>query len=196
MFSGNRLVVILPLIVVVFLTVLGGVYLLQADSVTNETLKEEVSWNIHTSKTGDIFSLEATWSWGHLPSDGVRGEDYIGVSLLDANGHLIPAEQYEVYELEVNHEQQIREGELVGSGVLFSFPNDLEENKVIGESGTVHIAIRSDISPKRAIISYLHTWEHHDGLVSKDPRFFEREFQGIDKGNESFFWVMERFEDF
>lgn len=196
MFSGNRLVVLLPLTLMVFLFVLGGLYLIQTETVTNQSLKEEVSWEIHTSQVGDRFLLEASWNWGYLPEDGVRGEDYIGVSMLDRQGNSIPIEQYEVYELEVHHENHIREGELVGSGVLFSFPNALEENKVVGESGTVRIVVEGEVPPIRAIVSYLHTWEDHDGLISKDPRFFEREFAGREADSETFYWVMERFEDF
>ncbi|RSL30938.1 hypothetical protein D7Z54_23525 [Salibacterium salarium] len=198
MFGTNKLVLILPLFLMVFLFVGGAIYVNQAEEISNENLSEEVEWEKSFSENESGSTLEASWNWGIMPDDGMQGTDYIGVTLLDANGDPISGEEIKTYELTLHQNDEadiIEEGQVVENGILFSFPNEMQENQTIGDSGSLHVSHNGDNLPEQAVISYLHTWEDHGGLDSQDARFFNRDFVGKNQNDESFFWVMETFED-
>ncbi|MFB4164765.1 hypothetical protein ACE1TI_13280 [Alteribacillus sp. JSM 102045] len=197
MFNGNKLVVILPLILMVFLFAGGSFYINQAEVINNEELDEQINWETSLSSTGEASILEASWNWNVTPDDGMEGEDYIGVTFIDENGEMMPAEIIEEYELTLTlKDQEIEEdGITADNGIIFSFPNSIEENETLGDKGSLRVETSGEAVPVRAVISHLHTWEEHGGLQSNDARFFDRDFGGKKDNDESFFWVSERFVD-
>ncbi len=196
-FNGNKLVVILPVLLMIFLFAGGSYYINQTEVVNNEELDEKINWETTLLQTEDSSVLEATWNWSVTPSDGMAGEDYIGVTFIDEKGEALPAELMDDYQLtlKVEGEDITEGGEAANNGIIFSFPNEIEENKTLGDKGSLRVETTSASNPVRAVISYLHTWEDHGGLQSKDARFFNREFAGKGDKDESFFWVSERFVD-
>ncbi|RSL34529.1 hypothetical protein D7Z54_05125 [Salibacterium salarium] len=198
MFSGNKLIVILPLFLMAFLFVGGSIYVKQAEEVTNDNLSEKLEWKKSFNEAGNGSVLNASWSWGVMPDDGLQGTDYIGVTLMDTNGNPLPEEELKDYKLSLKQNDQadiVKEGQVVENGILFSFPNKLEENQTIGDSGSLQVSSNGETQTEQAVISYLHTWEDHEGLESQDARFFNRSFKGKEDNDESFYWVMETFED-
>ncbi|MFZ4452038.1 hypothetical protein [Salibacterium aidingense] len=198
MFRGNKLVVILPMTLMIFLFIGGSFYINQAEEVTNENLSEEVRWqtNLSVKESGD--ALSASWEWDMMPNDGMTGMDYIGVTFLDENGDPLMEEDYDSFQLTLDQNTQNdikNQGKPVENGVVFSVPNRIEENETIGNSGRVHVTAESDAEVDRAVISYLHTWENHDGLNTEESRFFTPSFVGKKENDESFYWVMESFVD-
>ncbi|MFD2704277.1 hypothetical protein [Salibacterium lacus] len=194
MFKGNKLVVLLPITLMIFLFIGGGFYINQAEEVTNENLSEEVQWESTLEPGGNGASLTASWEWGHMPSDGLHGTDYIGITFLKDNGDPVSGSQVENAELLLHlndgNERKL-EPEATSDGVLFAVPNKMEENQTIGSSGTINVRTNSNLQNKRVVISYLHTWEEHGGLETSNTRFFDPSFHG-DNSN-SFYWVIENF---
>ncbi|WP_240378118.1 hypothetical protein [Bacillus piscicola] len=197
MFSGNKLVVILPVVLMLLLFAGGSLYINKAQVVTNEKLNEQIEWDTSFEAAESGAQLEGTWEWKVMPEDGVQGLDYIGVTLLDKNGAPLPRETLKSYKLvvETKEGKKEAESEIVDNGILFSFLTEMEEYDVVGSKGSFTVETDTDIIPERAVVSYLHTWEEHQGIKSKDARFFEREFVGKESNDESFFWVAERFVD-
>ncbi|MFB5662043.1 hypothetical protein [Alteribacillus sp. HJP-4] len=194
MFNGNKLVVILPTLLMILLFAGGGFYITQAEIVTNDELDEHVKWDTSFEENQKSAILDASWSWEVSPEDGFAGNDYIGVTILDDNGEIINSDSIQHYDIQIGENESVEaEAETVENGVLFTFPNTMLENKTVGNEGSIAVEINGEAEPERAIISYLHTWEEHNGLDSKDARFFERDFSGKGNDDESFFWVMERF---
>ncbi|MGY4690280.1 hypothetical protein [Salibacterium sp. K-3] len=196
MFKGNKLVVLLPLILMFFLFIGGGFYINQAEKVSNKDLSEEVEWEttLESGENGDL--LKASWQWGRMPSDGLRGTDYIGVTFLDRNGEPVTESQVENASLllDQNSGDTMKiEPEAAANGIRFAVPNEMNENETIGSSGTVQVRTHSNLQGGRAVISYLHTWEEHGGIAAKNARFFEPSFHGKEDNNDSFYWVMEHF---
>ncbi|SFE30050.1 hypothetical protein [Alteribacillus iranensis] len=197
MFSGNKLVLVLPVILMLFLFGSGMYYIGQSEVVTNETLNQEISWDSVFNPSEDGSVLHGTWTWEASPEDGVEGVDYLGITFLDENDKTVSPEMIDSYSLhlETRSEKISIDGEVVDNGVVFPFTTEMKENDVIGSKGEFKVVTQGDTQPERAIISYLHTWEEHDGLKTYDARFFEREFKGKEHKDESFFWVAERFVD-
>ncbi|SFP22242.1 hypothetical protein [Salibacterium halotolerans] len=194
MFKGNKLIVLLPLTLMIFLFIGGGFYINQAEEVTNENLSEEVQWDSTLEPTENGARLTASWEWGHMPSDGLHGTDYIGITFLDENGEPMTGDQVERAELLLdlnNEEERSIEPETTSDGVLFAVPNEMEDNQAIGSSGTIDVRMSSNPENKRVVMSYLHTWEEHGGLETSNTRFFDPSFH--DKNGSSFYWVIEHF---
>ncbi|SFL67507.1 hypothetical protein [Salibacterium qingdaonense] len=194
MFKGNKLVVLLPITLMIFLFIGGGFYINQAEEVTNENLSEEVQWESELAPDENGTRLTASWEWGHMPSDGLHGTDYIGITFLNENGDSMTGDQVENAELLLNlnggNKREV-EPETTSDGVLFAVPNEMEENQTIGSSGTINVRTNSNLENKRVVISYLHTWEEHGGLETSNTRFFDPSFHG--ENSNSFYWVIENF---
>ncbi|WP_100398360.1 hypothetical protein [Bacillus sp. FJAT-44742] len=200
MLNGNKLVVILPVFLMIFLFVGGAVYVQQSEEVTNEALHEEVEWDTlmtHNGEDEGLTTLRAAWEWTAMPSEGLAGEDYIGVTFLDEDGQPMQAELadeshiYLTYGNEVVYED---EAVSVENGFVFSFPNETDEHQSFGDRGSIEVTVETEDNPQRAIVSYLHTWEAHDGLEKTDARFFEPVLSGM-RGSDSSYWVIERYVD-
>ncbi|SDH49775.1 hypothetical protein SAMN05192534_106107 [Alteribacillus persepolensis] len=193
MLHGNKLVIILPAVLVVFLFAGGSFYIQQAEVVQNDNLDEEIEWETSLEQTEKVSRLTAAWNWNATPDDGVQGNDYIGVTFIGENGETLSPDDIDHYQLKLEGGEDM-EGKTVDNGIVFSFPNEVHENQVLGKSGSFTVDI-SNTSPTRAVISHLHTWESHEGLQSEDARFFEPQFVGKETSDESFYWVSERFVD-
>ncbi|WP_078552847.1 hypothetical protein [Bacillus alkalicellulosilyticus] len=191
MLNGNKIVIILPLLVVAFLFLGGYHYIQQINTVTNEDLSQFVDVQPEIDSTGDNYSATFTWEWQEMPIEGLEGTDYIGFSFLDSEGNVI-AEEIDVNgKLELLRGDQVifeSTGTIVERGIIFPFPNEVVEHESFGNKGQAVISFSQDISASQVVISYLHTWVEHQ-WQSEDPRFIE--------GMSDTFphWVIERFVD-
>ncbi|PSL42336.1 hypothetical protein B0H94_11640 [Salsuginibacillus halophilus] len=189
---NNKLVVLLPLLLMVILFAGGWFYIQQADTITNEDLSNHVQLEVEKTETSP-YVVEAEWSWSETPEDGLAGDDYIGVSLKDEEGEPLSGEVLEQAELTLDHAGETvyeTEGEVLDTGIIFSFPNATEENEVYGSSGKMTVTTEEETT--ETVISYLHTWAEHEGLDKQDPRFFDPAFLGNDNIEDAY-WVIDRF---
>ncbi|WP_088102450.1 hypothetical protein [Halalkalibacter urbisdiaboli] len=180
MFHSNKLVLILPGILV-GLMVFGGYYFLNhTETVTNEEMKEfvELSLDAHPVKEG--LKVVSEWDWTVMPEDGIYGEDYLGFAIeggtLQTNAEFIEAH------LEVYHASEIvyeSTGTVIENGVIFAFPNEIAENTVVGNRGRAEITIKGEghISLEDISVQLLHTWVAHSPLTMTDATFRTPEFE-------------------
>ncbi len=69
------------------LMVFGGVYFLQDhEAVTNEEMQNHVELLVDVRESAEGLYVSAEWDWTVAPAEGLFGDDYLGVSLLDGNG--------------------------------------------------------------------------------------------------------------
>ncbi|WP_156816990.1 hypothetical protein [Salsuginibacillus kocurii] len=191
LFNGNKLVVILPIFLMAFMFFGGWFYLQQSDVISNEDLYEHVELEAQLEENS-TQQLDVSWEWRETPEEGLVGEDYIGISVIDEDEQPLLSEEIEEASLQLFDGEDViyeTEGEEVENGIIFSFPNELEENVTYGNEGHINMTITG--SAESASVSYLHTWVEHDGLESEDARFFSPSFAGQDEENVS--WVIERF---
>lgn len=193
MFRSNKLVVILPLILTVFMFASGIYYLNQTESITNEELSESISWLPHLTKEGEQSLLEAEWLWEASPDDGITGTDYIGVTFLDGNGDALAGSEINETAVTLRHSEETifeGEGEIKEDGVLFVFPNQADDHETYGNDGRVEVVLNSS-EAEEAVITYLHTWKEHEEINTEDLRFFDPGFEESDHMDD-YYWVTEQ----
>lgn len=193
MFRSNRLVVILPLILTVFMFASGIYYLNQTESISNEELSENISWLPQLTEEGEQTLLDAEWIWEASPEDGITGTDYIGVTFLNENGETLSGSEVNEAALTLQHSEETiftEEGEIKEDGVLFMFPNQADDHETYGNDGRVEVEINNS-EAKEAVITYLHTWKEHQEVNPENLRFFNPEFKESDD-MDGYYWVTEQ----
>lgn len=193
MLNGNKLVIILPLILMGFIFFGGYNYLQETSSVTNELLYEKVEIEAVLEQTGENLTLSGNWLWGEMPAEGLMGDDYLGVSFLDEEtGVAISIAEIEASTLQLLHGEKVvyeTEGTKVGNGVVYTYPNQIVEHESYGNKGSFTVAVKLEEEKKvRASVVMLHTWEEHEGLIIEEPRMVEPQFPTI---TDNSYWVME-----
>ncbi|WP_026674728.1 hypothetical protein [Alkalihalobacterium bogoriense] len=176
MLNGNKVVIILPLLVVAFIFYGGYSYWQSIGSVTNEELSQYVNFDHKLEPRNDQFILTSEWEWTEMPAEGLIGTDYIGVSLLDANGQQLEDVSFANGKIELFYGNKIiyeAEGTLLENGYMFSFPNEMIEHETFGNNGRISVSFQTsdDTEGHRVSISYLHTWGEHELLHIEDARF-------------------------
>lgn len=184
---------ILPLILMGFIFFGGFHFLKKTDQFTNEQIAQTMTLDVDVKEENENILVEGTWNWNGTPQDIIIGDDYIGITLADENNKPIDFAVKEAKLQLYDHEEVIFEtlGEKSGQGYVFSFPNQLEENQVFGYKGSFSLTMTTDKPiENQVIVSYLHTWADHGGILSTDPRFLNVEFTNPINDQ---FWVIERF---
>ncbi|WP_100406825.1 hypothetical protein [Bacillus solitudinis] len=162
MFRDNKIVLLLPAILMVVMVFGGYYYLNNTDVVTNEELEQFAKLDSSIQETENGWEITAEWDWTMMPTDGLYGEDYLGIHL---------GENIEVVSstLKLYHADGIvleNEGAIVENGVIFSFPNEIIENEVLGNRGTAVVKVEK--MPSNASIHLLHTWTAHSPLEKNE----------------------------
>ncbi|MEB1807648.1 MAG: hypothetical protein LPK26_10240 [Bacillaceae bacterium] len=190
MFRGNAAVIILPLLLMGFIFYGGYHYLNTSDQLTNEELDTVMSLVVEASSSGDKHTINGYWDWKEMPVDGVLGHDYIGVKFVDEEQHSVDPELISGSKLELLHGEQViyeTEGTIVHDGIIFEFPNEVQEHIGYGNKGSFEIVLGDEFySGNEVSISYLHTWEEHGGFSFEHARF-----SNINVDIEH--WIIERF---
>lgn len=194
MFRGNKMVLILPALLMGFIFWGGYYYLGQASQLTNEELSTVTFFEIDYNQVGSNVKVIGNWNWVEMPIDGLNGTDYIGVSFPEITDLGIPiSEIIKSSIIELHHGDKVlyeAAGEYVKDGIVFPFPNKLLEHESYGNVGTFQLVMEKTEGISRLSASYLHTWTEHDGLQLEDARFLEPAFVS---DAEVGYWVMERF---
>ncbi|TSB46699.1 hypothetical protein [Alkalicoccobacillus porphyridii] len=167
-FFGNHFIVfLLPAILMLTMAIGGYFYLIDEESneSTNATLQENIDWDANERGT----LIEVAWEWPSMPTDGMFGDDYIGVKGPIENVYLeLHASDGVLYEAD---------GEQVDNGWIVSFPNRLEENRSLGNRGSVYIELTSsEYSAEDLDLFLLHTWSEHSPLELEDASFEDPSF--------------------
>ncbi|TMW73789.1 hypothetical protein [Alteribacter natronophilus] len=161
----NKMVIFLPLSVMIGLFVFGWLTVMQTEEVTNEQLESHTELSIEYDMPEN--QVHGSWNWEAMPSDGIAGDDYIEVVLLDEEGNVLPGAALDgVVELGQSDEI-LHTAEAVGStddGLLFEFPNRSEDNLTYGNRGTVTVDVDEQADIHEAEIRYAHTWVEHEGF--------------------------------
>ncbi|OLO26923.1 hypothetical protein BTR23_21355 [Alkalihalophilus pseudofirmus] len=191
MFKGNAAVIVLPLLLMGFIFYGGYHYLNSSDEITNESLDQVLSFVVETTTNGTSQTISGNWDWKEMPIDGLLGDDYIGVKIGGEGEQDNIGEEYiQSARLILKHGgKEIYEtnGTLVHDGVVFTFPNELQDHIGFGNMGSFEIVIvgeafiGTDVS-----ISYMHTWEIHESLSFDQARLSTANVD-IDH------WIIERF---
>ncbi len=183
MLNGNKLVIILPLLLMGFIFYGGYHYLNQSAAITNEQLFQVIDMDANISKFNETVEVHGTWNWEEMPIEGLIGKDYIGVSLIDGDsGNQLDNLNVKQSQLFLKHGEKVifqAEGLIVENGLIFAFPNEIIEHESYGNKGEfiVTFMLEEEITVKASIV-LLHTWEEHEGLILTDARMVNPEFTG------------------
>ncbi|GAE30748.1 hypothetical protein [Halalkalibacter hemicellulosilyticus] len=169
MLNSNKTVLILPILLMVIMFVGGYYFLNGVESITNEQLEDHIDFDIEYTAQETSIVINGEWNWNVMPSEGLYGNDYIGVSV--SNDQL----NYTNAILELTYGDQVIEqieGVDVENGIIFVFPNELVEQVSYGNSGRFQIELEhNEIVDKELNVHYLHTWTNHVPMDLEDAAF-------------------------
>lgn len=193
MFEGNRLVLILPLTLMVVMFIGGYYYINSSTSITNEQLQDEIEFTVETIEVEDGVRVRGTWDWKVMPSDGLEGDDYIGVAVIDPNtGEARSDVEFTEATVQLMYAGKTHKeitGNVVENGVIFTFPNKTIDHTSLGNIGQMKVNIEgNDITSQTVRVQMLHTWTDHASLIEDDATFAKPNFQGEDVP----YWLISR----
>ncbi|WP_209125359.1 hypothetical protein [Alkalihalobacillus sp. BA299] len=190
MYKGNAVVIVLPLLLMGFIFFGGYHYLNTSNQMTNEDLDNVISFAIDATSNGSTHTIIGDWDWQKMPVDGVLGDDYIGVKLVEEGQEPFDFELIKGSHLVLKHggnEIYETEGTIVNDGIVFTFPNEMQEHMGYGNMGSFEVVIvGEEFIGQEISISYLHTWDVHD-----DVSFDRARLSNVDIDINH--WVIERF---
>ncbi|WDF03090.1 hypothetical protein [Shouchella hunanensis] len=160
-------VFILPAILMVFIALGGFIYLSQDDTLSNEELQKEVEFTA-------VFQQQAVtieWAWPQLPTEGIYGIDYIGLSF-DGDPQAVEIGQVT---LPVEPEQTY-DGFAVENGIIFAFPTEMQEHQSVGTRGQLIQGLPPEVDVENVKVTLLHTWTNHEDLLLEDATFANPQF--------------------
>ncbi|MEC2070549.1 hypothetical protein [Alkalihalophilus marmarensis] len=182
MFNGNKLVLILPAILMAIMFWGGYHFLGENETLTHEQLKEETGLVAEADDTGDGWLVNISWEWASMPDGGLYGEDYVSAAVLDEDGHAREDITFTDMKLELVYGDEViyeTEGEAVSNGVIFAYPNEIQEHQSLGNNGQAVVRLNGDEINKEDIsIRMLHTWVNHSPLTKEDALFSNPDFSG------------------
>ncbi|QQK79736.1 hypothetical protein HUG20_07455 [Salicibibacter cibi] len=183
--NGNAWMVIIPGFLMISLFIGGWFYVTEEDTIQHEDLGDYTQINANMDNGG----LSAGWNWTALPEGELIGEDYIGIIAYE-NGEILSGDEFDQRQLELRQDGEViyeGEGTAVEDGLIFEFPNRMEENDVYGYEGAVSAQLPDGAD--EVDVYYLHTWMNHAGQGGEDPSFSDPPFPGMDD-HENFWWVI------
>ncbi|WP_017728300.1 hypothetical protein [Halalkalibacterium ligniniphilum] len=191
MFRGNKIVLLLPGLLMIFIFLGGYLFMEQEEEMTNEELQEVIDINIDTKQENDSLFVRAAWDWTEMPVEGLYGEDYISVAI--ENEALLDKLSFDEGFLRLFYGHEViyeNKGRVVDNGVIFPFPNELREFESYGNRGEIEVLIEGEqVRAEDVSVYYLHTWTAHLGLVFDDARFESPQFEN---GPNVQHWVVKR----
>ncbi|MDQ0205609.1 hypothetical protein [Alkalicoccobacillus murimartini] len=165
--SNHFIVFLLPVLLMIVMAVGGYLYL--KDDQTDEWSNADLKGNMNWSGNQDAQTLELSWEWPAMPTDGMFGDDYIGVT------GPVEGLSIELYSSEDIFYEAV--GTEVDNGWVVAFPTELDENRSLGNRGRVFIELSDDEQAMEDVqLFLLHTWSHHSPLEFEDATFSEPTF--------------------
>lgn len=195
MFQGNKPVLILPTLLMIFMFVGGYIYLKQSEAVTNEELQRVIELDANTVLTGErSLRVDIEWDWTTMPKEGLRGDDYIGVALMDKDSDEVRTDvkvSHATLELTFGDDVLKKiEGNVVDNGVIFVFPNRVSDNRSYGNVGRATVVFEGErLDETLTRVHYLHTWTEGPSLKLEDALFSDPSFEGE---GEVPYWLLSR----
>ena len=192
--NQNKIVLLLPLTVMVGLFIIGYLSLSQSQSVTNEELNRFITFEIEANSENEDSKVYINWQWMDYPSDGLLGNDYIEIVLLNedrepvdfilTNSQLKLFQSEEIiYENEILHQSK--------DGFIFTFPNKVEENLLYGPYGELNFILSEQAEETKYIEArYYHTWEGLHTSLTEGENISE----WLDDAGTGEYWVIQRTE--
>jgi hypothetical protein len=183
MFRGNKPVLILPGILMVLMLVGGYQFLQGSESITNEELQNVVDYQVEIKEMDNGLHINARWDWTKMPVEGLYGEDYIGLYVIDQDLEEARSDiKIEEAVLQLLYSDRVIEesaGVPVQNGVIFAFSNKLVEHESYGNLGQVKVKMIGDeLSSEDVRIQLLHTWTDHTSLEKDDATLAVPSFPG------------------
>ncbi|MCT8138579.1 hypothetical protein H1D32_13010 [Anaerobacillus sp. CMMVII] len=193
----NKIVFLLPVSVMVLLFYFGYQYVNNMETATNESLQNDITISLETTRNGNDVRLTGKWDWTQMPVDGLVGDDYIMISLKTEEGTPVSMEELVEAELFLFNGKELLvtiTGELEDDGVVFTFPNQIIDHVSYGNRGEIEVSYQLDEEQEYiATFTYVHTWVDHE-LVKFDL------FHSLDAGLPDIltnkYWSINRFIQF
>ncbi|MBB5173118.1 hypothetical protein [Texcoconibacillus texcoconensis] len=190
--AANRIVLLLPLIVMIGLFVFGYMSIQQLDEVTNEQLQDHTEFDVTGNNDGNETTVNVRWQWDRLPEDGVAGDDFMIIQFYDEAENLLESGAIADVSLQLTHSDEVlyetSDIAYEAGGYVVSFQNEQSQHETLGSQGEWQLVVEhADQSPDHVQLTYWHTWNHHS--VSKGELLEDSSsINNIDH------WVVERFE--
>ncbi|TWI57833.1 hypothetical protein [Halalkalibacter nanhaiisediminis] len=181
MFRGNKPVLILPAILMIVMFIGGYQFLQGSEAATNEELQEVIDIQLEANRANDDLRIRANWDWTIMPAEGLYGEDYIGIALIDQDtGEARTDLEFVDSRIEVLFGDQVieeAEGTVVDNGIIFAFSNKMDENVTYGNLGRVEVTVGGEeLQADDVQLHFLHTWTEHSPLDKEDATFAQPTF--------------------
>ncbi|WP_332632091.1 hypothetical protein [Halalkalibacter flavus] len=183
MFRGNKPVLILPAILAVVMLFGGYQFLQGSEAITNEELQDVIELELETTKTEQGVEIAANWDWTVMPAEGLYGEDYIGIVIMERET-MTPRTDIEVEKallelLYADRTIEQSEGTVVENGIIFPFSNKLVEHESYGNVGRLRVNVTGEeIESEDVVLTFLHTWTEHAPLEKTDALLSSPTFTG------------------
>ncbi len=176
MFRGNKPVLILPAILMIVMFIGGYQFLQGSEAVTNEELQDLIEVQLEANQANGDLQVRANWDWTIMPAEGLYGEDYIGITLMDQTmGEARTDLEFVEAKVELLYGDQVieeAEGTIVENGIIFAFSNKMDENVTYGNLGRVRVTVEGEeLQPEDVRLHLLHTWVEHTPLDKEDASF-------------------------
>ncbi|WP_227934999.1 hypothetical protein [Alkalihalobacillus deserti] len=183
MFGGNKPVLILPGILMLVMLIGGYQFLQNSETITNEDLQTILNSQVNITEIESGLQIEAGWDWTVMPAEGLYGEDYIGIYVLDSStGEVRTDVDIKDGLVELLYSEHVIEesvGTTVENGVIFAFSNKLVDHESYGNLGQVKVKIEgADLNVDDVKVQLLHTWTEHSPLEKEDATFSSPVFTG------------------
>ncbi|ADU29929.1 hypothetical protein [Evansella cellulosilytica] len=174
----HRIVLFLPLAVMIGLFIFGYITFTQTPAITNEELVNHIEFTVDTNAESDgSYSVDVTWHWTDFPQDGLSGDDFIEIILLNGEMESVQGTITSEHLLLHQSEDIIYDNNVsteTDNGIAMRFPNEMRDNEMLGPRGNISLyvkdALDDDIHYVQAI--YYHTWggivedlPHHHSIV-------------------------------
>ncbi|MDG5788736.1 hypothetical protein QA612_14770 [Evansella sp. AB-P1] len=188
----NRIVLLLPLTVMVFLFIFGYLTINQAQSITNEELNEHIEFQLEVTTNENIPHALGRWNWLDFPEDGMLGHGIIEFIILNENMKPIEfTERLGFLQLLQSSDVifAVEDSFFTQEGIALTFENDIDENTMFGPKGLAILDLTE--LDERAVfleVKYYHTWDEQQYTPIEGEEVIESlEAQGIYQ-----YWVIER----
>ncbi|UCZ54563.1 hypothetical protein LGQ02_07350 [Bacillus shivajii] len=189
--KGNKIVFILPALVMAGLFLFGYFVIQQTDSASNETLNQLIYVDMTTDELDNDLEVQINWGWGDLPSDGLIGQGVVeivatneeamdvDVNWLHANLQLLQGND-RIYESD--HFTKTNDG------IAFLFQNERVDNEIYGPQGKVVAQLKKHQDVSHIEIRYYHHWENENIVLEEHE---DVQTQLDERGIEQF-WMIQR----
>ncbi|GEL06938.1 hypothetical protein [Salisediminibacterium halotolerans] len=168
--QGNKIVLFLPVAVMAGLFIAGYFALSGNETYSHEELAETAEldyyWTDREEGSPNGYELTVSWRWGEYPEDGIAGDDFIELQTEDQEAAEKLQKTLEDGSVQLTSGDEVTfasdEVEATAEGVLLRFPNEMQQELVLGAQGEAEFRFAEEDLPDFAV-RYIHTWQ--DGSV-------------------------------